>query len=92
MTEDVVRFGIATLCVVWIPLGVIALKLRRKVVTLRATVKILQNQVDQLAERNLLLVLNRREGAFGLMSSPKSESTDVLPLKLPIAPSVVGSR
>jgi uncharacterized membrane protein YciS (DUF1049 family) len=69
MAKYLVLFGMATLCIVWIPLGVFALKLRRKIGSLRATVKTLQNQVDQLTERNLLLILNRRE-AFGSVSNP----------------------
>jgi hypothetical protein len=85
MAEYLIQFGIVTLCFVWIPLGVLALKLRRKVVSLRATVKTLQNQVDQLTQRNLLLVLKRREEALDSVSkpqAPKSESAEVLPLKL----------
>jgi hypothetical protein len=86
------EFGIATLCIVWMPLGVLALKLWRKVVSLRTTVKTLQRQVDQLRETNLLLVLKRREEAlqFGVQAAaPKCESSEVLPLN---APSVVSSR
>ena len=96
MAEYLIQFGIATLCVVWIPLGILALKLRRKVVSLRATVKTLQKQVEQLTERNLLLILKRNGEALDSVSKQparKSENADVPPPKSPpIAPTVVSSR
>jgi hypothetical protein len=95
MASYLVQFGIATLCIVWIPLGVVVLRLRRKVDSLRATVKALQNQVDRLAESNFFLLLKGREQVFGSSKpeAPKADSAEVLPLKSsPIAPSVVGSR
>jgi hypothetical protein len=93
MVKHLFLLDIATFCIVLIPLGVLSLSRWRNVAALRAQVKTLQNQVDQLAERNLLLRLNRREEALGSLAKPealKSESADVL--RLPIAPSVVGSR
>jgi hypothetical protein len=95
MVKYVVLFGIATLCIVWIPLGVLALRLRQKVGSLRAQVEALQNQVEELAERNFHLLLKPREGAPGPVStwsSPKYESAEVHPLKSPpVTPSLVGS-
>jgi hypothetical protein len=96
MTQQLVQFGISNPPIVWIFFAVLSFWLWRKMRSLRATVKTLQNQVDQLKERNLSLTLKTREHALDSASKrqpPQSESADVLPLKSsPIAPSLVSSR
>ena len=77
MPQYVVHLGIAPFCIVWIPLVVLALRLRKKVL-------LLQNEVDRLRERNLFLVLRvRGESPKALLAlqPPQSERADVVALE-----------
>jgi hypothetical protein len=69
MVKHLFLFDMAIFCIVLVPLGVLSLRRWRKVAALRAQVEILQNQVDQLAECNLFLRLNRREAALGSLAN-----------------------
>jgi hypothetical protein len=84
MAQQLMQPGTFNLIVVCISLIFLSLWLLRKVWSLRATVRALQDQVDRLIERNLLVSLKKREEMLDSASkpqAPKFESAEVLPLK-----------
>ena len=95
MANLIGQFGIGTICILWLSLCVVVLRLWARVRFLEARSKQLQNEMDMLAERNLLLALNRKtEAPDSLPNSQllKSESAESPPLRSPIVPLVSSTR